>query len=174
MIYIVDHIFNDSTAEPAWHEWYAGYLQRLLSVPGIDSAQRFKAIGYTPSRFLAMYSIASADVYSSDGYKGIGGGGSQSARFHSAYGMWTRNLFAGLDRAPPVGPEKRLLVWDRDAREDAGVLGPRVTWLDSVGLHKTTPYRAIAILDPAEADAVPRPAGSILYEPFTNYLTAPR
>jgi hypothetical protein len=171
MIYIVDHIFNDPATEPVWHAWYAAYLQRLLSVPGIHSAQRFKAIGHTPSRFLAMYSIDSEDVYSSEGYKAIGGGGSQSARFHSAYQMWTRNLFAGLDRAPPVAADKRLLVWDRIAREDTGVIAPRVTWLDSVGLHKTTPCRAIAILDAAELDTVPPPAGSILYEPFTDYLT---
>lgn len=174
MIYVVDHVFNDPSTEPSWHEWYAGYLQRLLSVPGIDSAQRFKAIGHTPSRYLAMYSIESEDVYSSAGYKGIGGGGSQSARFHSAYALWTRNLFAGLDRAPPVAPDQGLLVWDRDEREDAGDLTPRVTWLRSVGLHKTTPYRAIAILPSADADTSPRPAGSILYEPFTAYLAPGR
>ena len=54
MIYMVDHIFADPALEPAWHEWYAGYLRKLVSVPGIHTAQRFKAIGHTPSRYLAM------------------------------------------------------------------------------------------------------------------------
>jgi|RhiMethySRZTD1v2_1073278.scaffolds.fasta_scaffold177470_2 hypothetical protein len=174
MIYVVDHVFKDPAIEPAWHEWYAGYLQRLLSVPGIHSAQRFKAIGHSPSRYLAMYSIDSEDVYSSAAYTGIGGGGSQSARFHFAYELWTRNLFAGLDRAPPVAAGKRLLAWDRSEPAEPGALGARATWLRSVGLHMTTPYRAIAILDPAEAEALPRPSGSILYEPFTDYLTSVR
>ena len=92
MIYMVDHVYTDPATEPAWHEWYAGYLQKLISVPGIHTAQRFKAIGRTPSRYLAMYSIESAEVYTSEGYKNIGGGGgSQSARFHPAYQLWTRN-----------------------------------------------------------------------------------
>ena len=84
MIYMVDHVYADAATEPAWHAWYAGYLQKFLSVPGIHSAQRFKAIGCTPSRFLAMYSIDSADVYTSQAYRNIGGGGSQSANFHHA------------------------------------------------------------------------------------------
>src|SRR5688572_1022932 len=98
MIYMVDHVYTDSATEQAWHEWYAGYLRKLTSVPGIHTAQRFKAVGRTPSRYLAMYSIDSADVYASEGYKNIGGGGSQSARFHYAYQLWTRNLFAAVAR----------------------------------------------------------------------------
>src|SRR5512132_516689 len=110
---MVDHVYADPALEPQWHEWYAGYLQKLLSVPGIHSAQRFKAIGRTPSRYLAMYSIDSEDVYSSEPYRNIGGGGSQSARFHDAYELWTRNLFEGVDRAPVVREGQLVLVWDR-------------------------------------------------------------
>ena len=97
MIYMVDHVFANPQTEPAWHEWYSGYLHKLMSVPGFGSAQRFKAIDETPHRFLAMYSVVSADVYQSEGYKGIGGGGSQSVRFHGDYHLWTRNLFEGAD-----------------------------------------------------------------------------
>ena len=81
MIYMVDHGYNDAATEPAWHAWYAGYLQKLVSVPGIHGAQRFRVRGSAPSRYLAMYSIDSADVYTSQAYKNIGGGGSQSAAF---------------------------------------------------------------------------------------------
>ncbi|HEY0338082.1 MAG TPA: hypothetical protein VGC70_12145 [Burkholderiales bacterium] len=115
MIYMVDHVYADPASEQAWHEWYAGYLQKLVSVPGIHTAQRFKAVGCTPSRYLAMYSIESEAVYSSDAYKNIGGGGSQSARFHHAYQLWTRNLFEGASRAPVVADEQRVLVFDREA-----------------------------------------------------------
>ena len=55
MIYMVDHVFANPQTEPAWHEWYSGYLHKLMSVPGFGSAQRFKAIDETPHRFLAMY-----------------------------------------------------------------------------------------------------------------------
>ena len=124
MIYMVDHVYADPATEPAWHEWYASYLRKLVSVPGLRSAQRFKALGCTPSRYLAMYSIESADVFTSGAYKGIGGGGSQSARFHPAYRLWTRNLFDAVPQrgaqsmaavfAPAVRNGQRVLVFDRD------------------------------------------------------------
>jgi len=167
MIYMVDHVYAEPSTEQAWHEWYAGYLRKLISVPGIHSAQRFKAFDCTPSRFLAMYSIESEGVYSSEAYKSIGGGGSQSVRFHHAYRLWQRNLLEGLDRAPLVNERQRVLVLDCSERGD----DPRFTWLKAVGLHMTTPYRAIAVLDAADAASVKIP-GSRLYEPYTAALLA--
>ena len=171
MIYMVDHVFADPALELAWHEWYAGYLRKLVSVPSIHTAQRFKALGCTPSRYLAMYSIDSADVYTSEGYKAIGGGGSQSARFHHAYRLWTRNLFEGASRAPAVTDGQRVLVWDRVERGGEGPLESRATWVEAVGLHMTTKYRAFVVLDAGEAAAASIP-GSFLYEPFTPVITA--
>jgi len=175
MIYMVDHVFTEPALEPAWHEWYAGYLQKLVSVPGIQSAQRFKAIGHTPSRYLAMYSIDSADVYTSEAYKNIGGGGSQSARFHPAYQLWTRNLFEGASRAPIVRDGQRVLAFDREERGGRGEWGPlesQTLWLNAVGLHMTTKYRAIIVLDAGDGAPTPSIPGSCIYEPFTAALTA--
>ena len=169
MIYMVDHVYADPATEPAWHEWYTGYLKKLVSVPGIHTAQRFKMIGASPARYLAMYSIDSADVYESAGYKGIGGGGSQSKRFHPHYQLWTRNLFDGAPRAPAVQDGQRVLVFDREERAGNGPLESRATWVLSVGLHMTTKYRAFIVLDAGEA--APAIAGSRLYQPFTAVLT---
>jgi hypothetical protein len=180
MIYMVDHIFADAALEPAWHEWYSGYLRKLVAVPGIHSAQRFRAIGETPSRFLAMYTIDSADVYTSDAYKSMGGGGSQSARFHPAYRLWTRNLFDAIPgaatpaRAPAVRQGQRVLVFDRDRApggSTAATLESRATWLEAVGLHLTTKYRAFVVLDEGEGVMAPSLPGSFLYEPFTSVIT---
>jgi hypothetical protein len=170
MIYMVDHVYADPASEQAWHEWYSGYLRKLISVPGIHTAQRFKALGCTPSRYLAMYSIDSADVYASDAYRNMGGGGSQSARFHHAYRLWTRNLFEGAIRAPLVGDGQRVLVWDRAERSGNGALESRATWLETVGLHMTTKYRAFVVLDAEEAVPATSVAGGHLYEPFTAAL----
>lgn len=171
MIYMVDHVFTDPVQEPAWHQWYAGYLQKLLSVPGIHSTQRFKAIGETPSRFLAMYSIDSADVYTSEGYNKIGGGGSQSARFHPCYQLWTRNLFDGAVRAPLVREGQRVLALDSEQNASLGALDSRALWLTAVGLHQTTRCRAIVVLDATEP--LPAIPGSFVYEPFTSAVTKP-
>jgi hypothetical protein len=170
MIYMVDHVYTDPKTEPAWHEWYAGYLQKLVSVPGIGTAQRFKAIGCSPSRYLAMYSIESPDVYTSEAYNRIGGGGSQSARFHYAYATWTRNLFEGASHAPAIADGQRVLVFDREHRDENGPLASRAAWLEAVGLHMTTRYRAFAVLDAAEASNPPAVPESYIYEPFTAVI----
>jgi hypothetical protein len=192
MIYMVDHVYADPATEPAWHEWYAGYLRKLVSVPGLHTAQRFKALGCAPSRYLAMYSIDSADVFTSEAYKGIGGGGSQSARFHGAYQLWTRNLFDAMPQrearstdaiwAPPVQSGQRVLVFDRDAlprpqssasaQSNQEALESRATWLAAVGLHRTTKYRAFIVLGQTEAATVAAMPGAYLYQPFTALITS--
>lgn len=179
MLYMVDHVFGDPALEPAWHGWYAGYLKKLVAVPGIRSAQRFKAPGSSPSRYLAIYSVDSADVFASEAYRRMGGGGSQSARFHPAYRLWTRNLFAAAPaesadpdadiRSPEVAPDERLIVFDRTERAPSGAIESRATWLVAVGLHRTTPYRGYVVLD-AESAAAASVPGSFLYEPFTPVI----
>jgi hypothetical protein len=170
MIYMVDHVYTDPATEGAWHEWYAGYLRKLLSVPGIQTAQRFNAVGCTPSRYLAMYSIDSAEVYASEAYRSMGGGGSQSARFHYAYQLWTRNLFGGASRAPVVRDGQQVVVFDRAERGGNGSLEARATWVEAVGLHMTTKYRAFVVLDAEEAAIAPLILGCYLYEPFTPII----
>jgi len=184
MIYMVDHVFADSAAEPAWHAWYALYLHKLTAVPGIRSAQRFKALGCSPSRFLAMYTVDSADVFTSEPYKAMGGGGSQSARFHAAYRLWTRNLFVAARRddtapattdirAPAIAGPQRVLVFDRDryAPSASDALEAQATWLESVGLHMTTKYRAFLVLDASVSAQAASTPGSFLYEPFTPVIS---
>lgn len=172
MIYMVDHIFANPQTEPAWHEWYTGYLQKLLSVPGFGSAQRFKAIAETPSRFLAMYSVESAAVYESQGYKNIGGGGSQSARFHGDYQLWTRNLFEGADDVPVVNNGQCVYALDSASPDAKLRLQQPPLWLKSVGLHQTTRYRAIIVLDAETVDAAKTAAGGEgrFYAPYTTRL----
>ena len=178
MIYMVDHVFSDPATEPEWHAWYAGYLQKLIKVPGIRSAQRFKALDCMPSRYLAMYTVDSTDVYASPAYRNMGGGGSQSVRFHGAYQLWTRNLFVSVlpdrneDRdvaAPRVTTGQRVLVFDRSQFDPQSPLEARATWLTAVGLHMTTKYRAVLVLDAGESAAPV--AGSYLYEPFTAFIS---
>ena len=172
MIYMVDHVFANPQTESAWHEWYTGYLQKLLSVPGFGSAQRFKATDETPHRFLAMYAVASAAVYESQGYRNIGGGGSQSARFHGDYKLWTRNLFEGADDVPLVNEGQCVYALDSDSADRQLPFTPAPLWLKSVGLHQTTKYRAIVVLDAsavAEAKSAVGDAGHF-YAAFTPRL----
>ncbi|MBI4190370.1 MAG: hypothetical protein HY525_07505 [Betaproteobacteria bacterium] len=173
MIYMVDHIYTDPSTEAEWHDWYAGHLPKLLSVPGLSTVQRFKAIGVTPSRFLAMYTLESAAVYDSPAYKGIGGGGSASARFHGKYQIWTRNLFDGAVCAPKVADAEFVFVFDSDAPDhNLTSAFNNLLWLKSVGLHMTTKYRALAVLDEEGAERARNIGSGFIYAPLIPQLTS--
>jgi hypothetical protein len=81
---------------------------------------------------------------------------------------YRRNLFEGLDIAPSVAPDAILLVADRAVPEP---ILPVLTWLRTVGLDRSTPIRAIAVL--ADLPAARRLAAAIggpvaLYRPITR------
>jgi hypothetical protein len=171
MIYMVDIVYADPKTESKWNEYYGEHLRKLLSVPGFLSAQRFKAIGEEPSRFLAVYTVESAAVYDSARYKmigGIGGGGSQD--FRANYQSRTRNLFDGMIIAPKINEDQTIFVRDYDEVDLALTkwIGP-IYWLRAAGLQMTTNYRAFAVLrQPSQAS---EDQGGFTYRPFTDYQT---
>jgi len=85
-MYTVELNFSDPARAEEWHAWYETYLAQLVLVPGLSTAQRFRAVApRTPSwAYVALYSVASLDVFASDAYRRIGGGGQASARFKEA------------------------------------------------------------------------------------------
>ena len=110
MIYTVELNFSDPLREPEWSAWYETYLRQLVSLPGLNTAQRFRAVRPDVERwaYLAVYSLDSLDVYSSESYRKIGGGGNASARFRDAIRR-RRNVYAGIDRFPEITPDGRVL-----------------------------------------------------------------
>jgi hypothetical protein len=115
-----------------WDEWYLGHLAAMVAVPGISSAQRFRALteGAPPS--LAMYTVASPAVFDSDIYRRTRGmgpfAGVVDERLHR------RNLFDGLDAAPDMPMTGILLIADRTAiaptGERASPGSGRMVWID--------------------------------------------
>jgi hypothetical protein len=111
VIYTVELNFNDPAREDEWNAWYETYLAQLVSLPGLSTAQRFRALAPGAQRweYLAMYSVASLDVFASEAYRGIGGGGNASLRFKEAIRR-RRNVYAGIDRFPEVTDSSRVLL----------------------------------------------------------------
>ena len=66
----------DQDALDLFHGWYdEEHLPRLVQVPGIDAARRFRAVagsgpGEGRDRFLALYELRDADVVASDEFAG--------------------------------------------------------------------------------------------------------
>jgi hypothetical protein len=77
---------------------------------------------------------------------------------------YRRNLFAGLDAAPTVEDRFVLLVVDRE--RPAAVPGLTLTWLEAVGLDRSTPYRGMAVVERAGAEALAG-HGVGVYRPVT-------
>jgi hypothetical protein len=137
----------------------------MAAVPGIGSAQRFWAIEDGPPPNLAMYSVASPAVFESGVYlrtRGMGAWVPLIDRRH-----YRRNLFDGLDRAPDVAPERILVVVDRDRPAPADA---RLTWLRTVGIDMSTPFRGLAVLDEPAARGLAHDIGGAvgLYRPISR------
>lgn len=151
--------------EPAWDEWYETHLQVMLTVSGIDSTQRFKteSAGWPPS--LAMYTVASAAVFSDAHYQKIRGMGEWAPLIVRAH--YHRNLFEGREVAPEVGEDEALLVIDRPAPQ--AIAGIAVDWLQAAGLDRSTPYRGIAVVKRAVIGRIECVDGTVIYAPVTPY-----
>ena len=159
----------DTTRAADWDAWYLEHLRIMATVPGISSAQRFKTgtPGFAPS--LAIYSVASADVFKDPYYLSVRGMGEWKALIDTRY--YKRNLFAGLDHAPVVAADACMLIADRERAEDA-IAGIGFTWLECVGIDRSTPYRGLAVV---AATSLPElPASVAVYRPASPRMTAPR
>ncbi len=131
--------------EADWDEWYVEHLRVMRTVPGFFSAQRFKtkSPGHPPS--LAMYGVASEQVFHDPYYLSVRGMGEFKALIDTRF--YKRNLFAGADRAPPVAVDQILIVADRD-RPDPGL--PDMLWLEAVAIDRSTPFRGILAVPAAD------------------------
>ena len=137
MIFTSESGLTEPSRRDAWDEWYLGHLAAMAAVPGIASAQRFRALDDGPPPSLAMYTVASPAVFQNELYVKVRGMGPFVSVVDES--VHRRNLFEGLDEAPRVAVGGILLVADRAAA------GPGLTWLRAVGLDRSTPYRGVGI-----------------------------
>ncbi len=165
MIFTSQSGITDESKLAEWGAWYLGHLEAMAAVPGVGSAQRFWAIEPGPPPNLAMYSITSPAVFESEIYLRTRGMGEWVPLIDRRY--YRRNLFDGLDVAPTVAPDQILVVAERDAPTPAD---PRITWLRTVGLDRSTPFRGIAVLAEADARALAATVGAPigLYRPISR------
>lgn len=155
---------TDASRATEWDAWYVNHLRIMLTVPGISSTQRFKAATAACPPSLAMYSIASAEVFQDPYYQSVRGMGEWLPLIEKR--QYRRNLFEGLDAAPDVPADCVLLVADRDA--PAGDLGGfAFSWLRTVGLDRSAPHRGIAVVKRTDADRLGAASAVGIYWPVT-------
>lgn len=172
MIYMVEINFTDPETMPEWNEWYRAHLHTLLSAPGIETAQRFEAVGDMGRRFLAIYTIASpGSVFTSEAYRNIGGGGVASSKW-KAHIKRRRNLFSGIDIVPEVSPESRFVLSDLETNTlDLPDLA--LTALSVADLDNEPKRRHIGVM-PADKVSERVLKSVAVYKPTTARLVSPR
>jgi hypothetical protein len=160
---------TDPARESEWDRWYVAHLQLMSTVPGIGSTQRFKisATGHPPS--LAVYSVVSELVFSDPYYLSVRGMGDWLPLIDRRF--YKRNLFSGAERAPSVAQADVLLLVDTPHPEPR-LAGIDWTWLECVGIDRSTPYRGIAVLDRSAAQDVDAAGRIAVYRPVTAYASA--
>ena len=160
---------TDPAREADWDAWYIEHLRIMVSVDGVDTAQRFRttAPGYSPS--LAMYTMRSGDVFQDPYYLSIRGLGEFLPLIDRTH--YHRNLFSGLERAPVVADGDVLLVWD--AATPCGTLDIPFAWLEAVAIDRSTPYRGIAVVEAGFANSLPKDIGFASYRPATAAFHKP-
>ena len=173
MIFTSESGLRDPGREAEWALWYLDHLEVMAAVPGIGSAQRLIAMEEGPPPSLALYTVSSPAVFDSEIYLRTRGMGPWRELIDQRH--YRRNLFDGLDVAPKVPVDGILLVADRDAPQEKGLTPQEkgLTWLRSVGLDRSTPFRGLAVLPDAAAarrlaTAVGEPVA--LYRPVTARL----
>jgi hypothetical protein len=148
MLYFVEMDLADRSRIDAWNAWYRGHVRKLLAVPGFLAAQRFEAIGATASPFIAIYSIAGAEVLTSAAYRAKFGPDS-AGEWRDRMTNWNRNLLEGIDELPEVSAEGWLAIMDRRT-QSAPVLPPLFTPLRPCGLDRSIVERGLRVGAPAQ------------------------
>ena len=157
MIYTVDCAFTDPSQLSAWNAYYDDEkMPALLTLPGLRASQRFRAITDTPAPYLALHSIRDAAALEQDVYRDVGGG--TFGGWEHSITNWDRNLFTGMEAAPEVSPEQCLVLLDDQAAADR-IPEVEFTWLNIVGLDRTTAQRGLAIVDRATGERLARDMG---------------
>ena len=152
MIFNSQSGLTDPTRESDWAQWYFEHLRIMATVPGVFSAQRFTTTHPLHSPSLAMYGVASADVFAGEYYQSVRGMGEWLPLIDKQW--YKRNLFDGLPAAPLVAEDQVLLVTDRDV-PDIQLAAGLFTWLNVAGIDRSTPYRGIAVVDKNAVPVLP-------------------
>jgi hypothetical protein len=169
MLYVVEMDLPDRSQEVPWHRWYVSHIRKLLTVPGYNGAQRFRALAPSASPFLAIHDVAGADVFESTEYRAVGGP-QGTGQWRELMTNWHRNLYAGRECMPTVGADEVLVLLDA-SEGIAASLAERVTWLESVGLDRSIERRGFVVLTGQQARVHVGDAEHLhLYKPISGKI----
>jgi hypothetical protein len=182
MIYTVELNYSDPSTVNDWNAWYETYLCQLVSLDGLDTAQRFRAQSPDTQfwEYLAIYTVPNLDVYETETYRAIGGGGNASKAYHHAISR-RRNVYNGVARMPEVNDDTCVLFCEdaADGIDLPGVLfvplraGVGNQQAGATKIDGKPEQRSIALTDATMVDriGVASIEGLAVYAPITRYYS---
>lgn len=173
MIYTVECSFADPHSETEWNDFYSlDKLPALISVTGFRTSQRFKAMSAGCPVYLAIHTVDSLDVLTSEEYRQKGGG--NFAKWQQHITDWHRNLYSDIGLAPAVKADE-WLVLSANGPDPLIQLGLEPQAMQAVALEKFPEHRWLAVLPRRDAPRVEDlPAGLYLYAPMADQLISAR
>ncbi|MGC7405373.1 sugar ABC transporter [Pandoraea pneumonica] len=176
MIYTVECSFADPASEAEWNHFYSlEKLPALISVSGFRTSQRFKAMSAGCPAYLALHTVDSLDVLTSDDYRQKGGG--NFAKWQQHITDWHRNLYSDIGLAPAVAGDERLAV-SGDGPDVLTQLGLAPLAMHAVALERLPARRWLAVVSrndvPNVEGIAERDPRIQLYAPMADQLTSGR
>jgi hypothetical protein len=168
VLYMVECRFNDPARESAWNDWYGGErLGELLAVPGFLTSQRFIALTRPGNYYLTVHSLESMMAFQTPEYKAMGGGAFKG--FQGCITDWVRRFFNGVEVAPSITPNDRLVITDAPPEALKGCPVPFV-WMDPIEEKDKSRVRGLAKISLSEAeDLLPQKRWPLdVYSPMIN------
>jgi len=153
--YVVRCNFNDPAKETAWNDWYSGpKLKQMLDKPHFLTGQRFYRSSGAGRDYLAFWTLASADAFTTPEYTNDWG----FFEWRPYIIDWSRDLFAaeggGSVVAPhlPEGGFIRLVSFEGLTAEQAEAkrrevdhTHPATIWHRSIGLDRHTELFGVSV-----------------------------
>jgi len=149
---------------------------RAVAVQHLDGCEDCRSLvsllARDVTRTAAIDTLRDADVLGRQ-YASVGGG--VFGGWEGYITNWHRNLFAGIDVAPEVGPDDCLVVLE-DPAVAGRFPGLAFAWMEACGLDRSVALLGIAVVGRAEGEALARAHGSTLrvYEPIMARKVSPQ
>ena len=100
-------------------EFYSNHISMLLTIDGLDTAQRFETTHEAIAPFMAIYSLANDHVLQSEGYTSRAGPSSVSEDYRPKMLNWKRNVVTGPAFVIDVPMSGWLMLIDRVTEHSA-------------------------------------------------------
>ncbi|WFP65557.1 MULTISPECIES: hypothetical protein [unclassified Mesorhizobium] len=180
LAYVVRCNFNDASREAAWNDWYSGpKLRQMLAKPHFLTVQRFRRVSGSGRNYLAFWTIASADAFTTNEYTSDWG----FFEWHPYIVDWSRDLFEARNghsvTAPKLRPRELLRLvsfegaseaYATDAHSQIDAERPGTRWFRSVGLDRHTPLLGLSVEKSDTAYAAIAGVNEAFYEPISDLV----